>query len=90
MNHFHSMLVMNDDYILLPNFIVVASRLSDRTRCISYTIKAAGLTTQEATWCQKAQDLEYKLASLQRYFLAKVSSATFPHGVISLWDRAFL
>jgi hypothetical protein len=34
--------------------------------------------------------LEYKLAGLQRCFAAKIGSATFPHGAISLWDRAFL
>ncbi|CEL06882.1 hypothetical protein ASPCAL10051 [Aspergillus calidoustus] len=89
-NRFRSVLVMDDDCVLPPNFIVVASRLSDTTRCIGYTIKAAGLETNEATWCQKAQDLEYKLAGLQRCFSATVGSATFPHGAISLWDRAFL
>ncbi|KAL6233256.1 hypothetical protein BDW75DRAFT_252128 [Aspergillus navahoensis] len=87
---FRSVLVMDDDCILPPNFIVVASRLSDTTRCIGYTIKAAGSSSKEATWCQKAQDLEYKLAGLQRCFAARVGSATFPHGAISLWDRAFL
>ncbi|KAL2798668.1 glycosyltransferase like family 2-domain-containing protein [Aspergillus keveii] len=89
-NRFRSVLVMDDDCVLPPNFIVVTSRLSDTTRCIGYTIKAAGIDTDEATWCQKAQDLEYKLAGLQRCFSAKVGSATFPHGAISLWDRAFL
>jgi glycosyltransferase involved in cell wall biosynthesis len=89
-NRFRSVLVMDDDCVLPPNFIVVASRLSDTTRCIGYTIKAAGIDTDEATWCQKAQDLEYKLAGLQRCFSARVGSATFPHGAISLWDRAFL
>ncbi|KAL4985291.1 glycosyltransferase like family 2-domain-containing protein [Aspergillus falconensis] len=87
---FRSVLVMDDDCILPPNFIVVASRLSDTTRCIGYTIKAAGISRKESTWCQKAQDLEYKLAGLQRCFAARVGSATFPHGAISLWDRAFL
>ncbi|KAL2860007.1 glycosyltransferase like family 2-domain-containing protein [Aspergillus pseudodeflectus] len=89
-NRFRSVLVMDDDCVLPPNFIVVASRLSDSTRCIGYTIKAAGLEMNEATWCQKAQDLEYKLAGLQRCFSATVGSATFPHGAISLWDRTFL
>ncbi|KAL4768468.1 glycosyltransferase like family 2-domain-containing protein [Aspergillus nidulans var. acristatus] len=87
---FRSVLVMDDDCILPPNFIVVASRLSDTTRCIGYTIKSAGISEDEGTWCQKAQDLEYKLAGLQRCFAARVGSATFPHGAISLWDRAFL
>ncbi|KAL4811820.1 nucleotide-diphospho-sugar transferase [Aspergillus spinulosporus] len=87
---FRSVLVMDDDCILPPNFIVAASRLSDTTRCIRYTIKSAGVSEDEGTWCQKAQDLEYKLAGLQRCFAARVGSATFPHGAISLWDRAFL
>ncbi|KAL4759399.1 glycosyltransferase like family 2-domain-containing protein [Aspergillus foveolatus] len=87
---FRSVLVMDDDCILPSNFIVVASRLSDTTRCIGYTIKSAGISKDEGTWCQKAQDLEYKLAGLQRCFAARVGSATFPHGAISLWDRDFL
>ncbi|KAL4860975.1 hypothetical protein BDV12DRAFT_191392 [Aspergillus spectabilis] len=87
---FRSVLVMDDDCILPENFVVVASRLTDTTRCIGYTIKAVGPSAQGNTWCQKAQDLEYKLAGLQRCFAAKIGSATFPHGAISLWDRAFL
>ncbi|KAL2824701.1 nucleotide-diphospho-sugar transferase [Aspergillus pseudoustus] len=91
---FRSVLIMDDDCILPPNFIVVSSRLSDTTRCIGYTIKAAGVDTATlggtVSWCQRAQDLEYKLAGLHRCFSAKVGSANFPHGAISLWDRAFL
>ncbi|KAL4874755.1 glycosyl transferase [Aspergillus karnatakaensis] len=86
---FRSVLIMDDDCILPENFLVVASRLNDQIRCIGYTIKAVAPGV-ESTWCQKAQDLEYKLAGLQRCFSAKIGSATFPHGAISLWDRSFL
>ncbi|KAJ0413854.1 glycosyltransferase like family 2-domain-containing protein [Aspergillus carlsbadensis] len=89
-HRFRSVLVMDDDCLLPPNFTVAASRLSGRTQCIGYTIQAAGMDAKDATWCQKAQDIEYKLAGLQRCFAGKVGSATFPHGAISLWDREFL
>ncbi|OGM42227.1 glycosyltransferase [Aspergillus bombycis] len=36
------------------------------------------------------EDLEYKLAGLQRSFAGRIGSATFPHGAISLWQRTFL
>ncbi|KAL2803135.1 nucleotide-diphospho-sugar transferase [Aspergillus granulosus] len=87
---FSSVVIMDDDCILPPNFLVVASRLSGKTRCIGYTIKAAMADTEEGSWCQKAQSLEYKLAGLHRCFSGRVGSATFPHGAISLWDREFL
>ncbi|GME34820.1 glycosyl group 2 family protein [Neofusicoccum parvum] len=72
---FKNVLLIDDDCALPPNFPVVAERLTERVKCIGYTIKA--------------QDLEYKLSGLQRAFAGKVGSATFPHGAISLWDREF-
>ncbi|KAL4900886.1 hypothetical protein BDW74DRAFT_170463 [Aspergillus multicolor] len=90
-------LLMDDDVTLPPDFPVVTERLRDGTQCISYTIRCAQPapapntnTNTKMTWCQKAQDLEYKLAGLQRFFAGRIGSATFPHGAISLWDRTFL
>ena len=87
---FGHVLLMGDDCILPPDFPVVTSRLTHGTQCISYTIKCAGADSSHLTWCQKAQDLEYKLAGLQRSFAGRVGSATFPHGAISLWNKRFL
>lgn len=87
---FGHVLLMDDDCILPPDFPVVTSRLTHGTQCISYTIKCAGADSSHLTWCQKAQDLEYKLAGLQRSFAGRVGSATFPHGAISLWNKRFL
>ena len=49
-----------------------------------------GANRGRGTWCQQAQDLEYKLSGLQRSFAGKIGSATFPHGAIVLWDLEFL
>ncbi|KAL4799205.1 glycosyltransferase like family 2-domain-containing protein [Aspergillus venezuelensis] len=99
---FRHVLLMDDDCVLPANFPVVTSRLRGRTRCISYTIGCAGFSPPSnpdpavpspsalPTWCRKAQDLEYKLAGLQRYFAGRIGSASFPHGAISLWDKRFL
>ncbi|GES65682.1 glycosyl transferase [Aspergillus terreus] len=88
---FRYVLLIDDDCILPPNFPVVTSRLTDPVQCIGYTIKSVGPPdAPRGTYCQQAQDLEYKLAGLQRCFAGQVGSATFPHGAISLWRRKFL
>ncbi|PYI04384.1 glycosyl transferase [Aspergillus sclerotiicarbonarius CBS 121057] len=88
--NFRYVLLIDDDCILPPHFPVVISRLTDTVRCIGYTIKAVATDSSLGTYCQQAQDLEYKLAGLQRTFAGRIGSATFPHGAISLWERSFL
>ncbi|KAL2803300.1 glycosyltransferase like family 2-domain-containing protein [Aspergillus granulosus] len=87
---FRYVLLIDDDCILPPNFPVVTRRLTGAVQCIGYTIKSVGRDSSPGTYCQQAQDLEYKLAGLQRSFAGRVGSATFPHGAISLWRRKFL
>ncbi|KAL2787930.1 nucleotide-diphospho-sugar transferase [Aspergillus keveii] len=95
---FRHVLLMDDDCALPADFPVVTSRLRGGTQCISYTIGCTGSSSSHPamyspstpTWCQKAQDLEYKLAGLQRLFAGHIGSASFPHGAISLWDKRFL
>ncbi|KAL5355391.1 glycosyltransferase like family 2-domain-containing protein [Aspergillus floccosus] len=87
---FRYLLLIDDDCILPPNFPVVTGRLTDQVQCIGYTIKSVGADSSRGTYCQQAQDLEYKLAGLQRSFAGRFGSATFPHGAISLWRRKFL
>jgi hypothetical protein len=95
---FRHALLMDDDCALPADFPVVTSRLRGGTQCISYTIGCTGSSSSHPamyssstpTWCQKAQDLEYKLAGLQRLFAGRIGSASFPHGAISLWDKRFL
>jgi cellulose synthase/poly-beta-1,6-N-acetylglucosamine synthase-like glycosyltransferase len=64
--------------------------LTSHVRCIGYTIKSVGSGSSNGSYCQQAQDLEYKLAGLVRTFAGRIGSATFPHGAISLWERTFL
>ncbi|KAE8167521.1 glycosyltransferase like family 2-domain-containing protein [Aspergillus tamarii] len=87
---FRHVLLIDDDCILPPHFPVAVSRLNQQVRCIGYTIKSVGSNSRLGSYCQQAQDLEYKLAGLQRSFAGRIGSATFPHGAISLWERAFL
>ncbi|PYH45587.1 glycosyltransferase family 2 protein [Aspergillus saccharolyticus JOP 1030-1] len=87
---FRYVLLTDDDCVLPANFPVAISRLTDEVRCVGYTIKVTGSESSKGTYCQQAQDLEYKLAGLQRTFAGRIGSATFPHGAISLWERAFL
>ncbi|CAK7219053.1 hypothetical protein SCUCBS95973_003694 [Sporothrix curviconia] len=87
---FENVLLVDDDCALPPNFPVVSDRLAGQVQCIGYTIKSTGGGGSRGTWCQQAQDLEYKLSGLQRAFAGTLGSATFPHGAISLWRRQFL
>lgn len=87
---FKNVLLIDDDCALPPNFPVVSERLTDKVRSIGYTIKSVGPESSKGTYCQQAQDLEYKISGLQRALAGKMGSATFPHGAISLWDRRFL
>lgn len=87
---FENVLLIDDDCALPPNFPVVSDRLTGNVKSVGYTIKSVGPESSKGTWCQQAQDLEYKLSGLQRAFAGKVGSATFPHGAISLWNRKFL
>ncbi|RHZ59279.1 glycosyltransferase family 2 protein [Aspergillus thermomutatus] len=87
---FGHVLLIDDDCILPPNFPVAVSRLNQQVRCIGYTIKSVGRDSSPGSYCQQAQDLEYKLSGLTRSFAGRIGSATFPHGAISLWERTFL
>lgn len=87
---FRFVLLIDDDCSLPPNIPIVVSRFTKQVRCIGYTIKSVNTNSSKGSYCQQAQDLEYKLAGLQRSFAGRVGSATFPHGAISLWERPFL
>lgn len=88
-------LLIDDDVHLPPNLPIVTDRISETkeygaTVCIGYSIKSTGANGSKGTLIQQAQDLEYKLSGLSRYFQGKFGSATFPHGAIILWDRDIL
>ncbi|KAJ5087748.1 hypothetical protein N7456_011364 [Penicillium angulare] len=87
---FENVLLIDDDCALPPNFPVVSNRLTSSVRCIGYTIKSVGPDSSKGTYCQQAQDLEYKMSGIQRAFFGMLGSATFPHGAISLWNTEFL
>ncbi|PYH43746.1 uncharacterized protein BP01DRAFT_300086 [Aspergillus saccharolyticus JOP 1030-1] len=87
---FPHVLLIDDDCALPANFPVVSDRLQGRVQCIGYTIKSVGPGSSRGTFCQQAQDLEYKISGLQRAFAGRLGSATFPHGAISLWRTDFL
>ncbi|ORY61747.1 nucleotide-diphospho-sugar transferase [Pseudomassariella vexata] len=87
---FENVLLIDDDCALPPNFPVVSDRLKGNVQSIGYTIKSVGPDSSKGTWCQQAQDLEYKISGLQRALAGEIGSATFPHGAISLWNRQFL
>ncbi|KAJ9112854.1 hypothetical protein QFC19_000409 [Naganishia cerealis] len=80
----------DDDCALPPNFPIVSDRMKGKIKCIGYTIKSVGPLSSKGTYCQQAQDLEYKLSGLQRAFAGMIGSATFPHGAISIWNTEFL
>lgn len=87
---FDTVLLIDDDCALPPNFPIVSDRLKGKIKCIGYTIKSVGPGSSKGSFCQQAQDLEYKTSGLQRALAGKMGSATFPHGAISIWDRSFL
>ncbi|KAL8837440.1 MAG: hypothetical protein Q9170_002525 [Blastenia crenularia] len=87
---FSSVLLIDDDCLLPPNLPVVCDRLRGNVKCIGYIMKATGPDGSQGTLCQQAQDLEYKLSGLAKFFAGKVGSVTFPHGAIVLWDRELL
>ncbi|KAJ5908373.1 hypothetical protein N7495_001055 [Penicillium taxi] len=87
---FENVLLIDDDCALPPNFPIVCDRLKGKVKCIGYTIKSVGPNSSKGTYCQQAQDLEYKMSGLQRAFFGKLGSATFPHGAISIWNTEFL
>jgi hypothetical protein len=85
-----NVLLIDDDCALPPNFPIVSDRLKGKVKVIGYTIKSVGPDSSKGTYCQQAQDLEYKISGLQRELAGKIGSATFPHGAISLWNTRFL
>ncbi|KAJ9120573.1 hypothetical protein QFC22_002502 [Naganishia vaughanmartiniae] len=87
---YKNVLLIDDDCALPPNFPIVSDRMKGKIKCIGYTIKSVGPDSSKGTYCQQAQDLEYKLSGLQRGFAGMVGSATFPHGAISIWNTEFL
>lgn len=87
---FENAVLIDDDCLLPPNFPIVSDRLKGNVKCLGYTIKSVGLNSSKGTYCQQAQDLEYKMSGIQRAFFGKCGSATFPHGAISLWNIEFL
>ncbi|CAN9301634.1 unnamed protein product [Alternaria alternata] len=87
---FKYVLLIDDDCGLPPNFPIVSDRIKGKVKCLGYTIKSVGPGSSKGTFCQQAQDLEYKLSGLQRAIAGKMGSCTFAHGAIALWDRKFL
>ncbi|KAJ5348200.1 uncharacterized protein N7506_001453 [Penicillium brevicompactum] len=87
---FENAVLIDDDCLLPPNFPIVSDRLKGNVKCLGYTIKSVGPNSSKGTYCQQAQDLEYKMSGIQRAFFGKCGSATFPHGAISLWNIEFL
>ncbi|CAG8128089.1 unnamed protein product [Penicillium salamii] len=87
---FENAVLIDDDCLLPPNFPIVSDRLKGNVKCLGYTIKSVGPNSSNGTYCQQAQDLEYKMSGIQREFFGKIGSATFPHGAISLWNIEFL
>jgi len=87
---FKNILLIDDDCALPPNFPIVSDRMTETIKCIGYTIKSVGPESSRGTFCQQAQDLEYKISGIQRALAGMIGSATFPHGAISLWDLDFL
>ncbi|KAJ6140722.1 hypothetical protein N7497_011615 [Penicillium chrysogenum] len=72
---FENAVLIDDDCLLPPNFPIVSDRLKKNVKCIGYTIKSVGPNSSKGTFCQQAQDLEYKMSGLQP---------------ISLWNIEFL
>lgn len=89
-DNFENVLLIDDDCALPPNFPIVSDRLKAKVKCIGYTIKSVGPNSTPGTWCQQAQDMEYKMSGIQRTLFGLLGSATFPHGAISLWKTDFL
>ncbi|EME83126.1 uncharacterized protein MYCFIDRAFT_107772, partial [Pseudocercospora fijiensis CIRAD86] len=99
-HRFRYCLLIDDDVALPDIFPVVTERIqtgkqSDmhghaRVKCIGYTLEATDADGGRGNLCQQAQNLEYKLAGLNRSFFGKLGSSSFPHGAICLWERSFL
>ncbi|KAJ5936691.1 hypothetical protein N7466_003141 [Penicillium verhagenii] len=87
---FRYVFLIDDDCLIPPDLPIVASRLTGRAKCIGYTITSVDACGSIGSYCQQAQDLEYKLSGLQRTLAGRLGSSMFPHGAVSLWDRRFL
>lgn len=88
-------LLIDDDCTLPEDFPLRTERIQLGTKkrlvkCLGYAIASVGSGGSPGTLCQQAQDLEYKLSGMGRYFFGSWGSASFPHGAIALWDREFL
>lgn len=88
-------LLIDDDCTLPENFPLRTERIElghqmGALKCLGYAISSVGSQESIGTFCQQAQDLEYKMSGFTRYFFGSWGSATFPHGAIALWDRQFL
>lgn len=75
-----------DDDMYLPEDL--SFPIKPDTHCIAYTISA--LSSKDPKIIHMLQDIEYKSAGISKGFEAKVGSATFAHGAISLWRRRSL
>ncbi|KAK5036829.1 hypothetical protein LTR13_005209 [Exophiala sideris] len=92
---FQYVLMIDDDCLLPANFPIVSNRIQPGTKhgsikCVGYTIKATGPNGSKGNAVQQLQDLEYKMAGMQRQFAGSWGSATFAHGAIALWEREFI
>ncbi|KIV77448.1 hypothetical protein PV11_09242 [Exophiala sideris] len=92
---FQYVLMIDDDCLLPANFPIVSDRIQPGTKhgsikCVGYTIKATGPNGSKGNAVQQLQDLEYKMAGMQRQFAGSWGSATFAHGAIALWERDFI
>ena len=88
----YSTLLLVDDDARLPETIEFdLSLLEGSVKAVSYSIRAVYPGDEERfSWMIQWQDLEYKLCDFMKQFQSRFSTVPFPHGAISLWDRATL
>lgn len=93
--HYTHILTIDDD-VILPSRMVLGTHLIDESvRAVCYPIlpiapvgqRSSSLAAQALiTW----QRVEYQLSDYSKLLQSFCGSAVYPHGAISLWDRATL
>ena len=81
--------IMDDDVTLPPKLNFCTHLISGKVRAVCYPIRAVHPGDIDTTFV-RCQAIEYKMADYMKAVQSRHSTVLYPHGAISLWDRATL
>ena len=83
-------LIIDDDVTISPHLRFPVERIEGNTKALVIGIRGVDNKGKQRVLWTKWQDMEYKVSDFVKIFQDQYCSVMYPHGAISLWDKAIL